>query len=280
MIKFCPGCGASLPGPVSFCAQCGRRLEAPAPVSPSGPAPAQAQPPPQWSAPPIPPQRPAPQQRSTGLGKILLIALVVIGVILAGIVGAGYYAVHRVKQKVDQVRAEYAADDPAVTGRAALGGRSACDLLGNAEFRRITGVAVAESVPTESGSELTCEYFSTPPKEPARRKPVRAEEIQNAQQALDAVQAAMSQAASHAPVLRVTIHLGNAKAMMLGSRLATGVTTENSRIDNLGDEAYMDGTGTMLAVRKGKRGVMLTMPLLPNSRTTGPLIAKKILDQI
>jgi hypothetical protein len=206
--------------------------------------------------------------------------LVVIGVILAGIIGAGYYAVHRVKQKVAQVRAEYADDAPSVTGRAALGGRSACDLLGKADFRRITGVAITESVPTESGSELTCEYFGTPPDQPARRKPVRAEEIQNAQQALDAVQSAMSQAASHAPVLRVTIHLSNAKAMMLGSRLATGVTTENSRIDNLGDEAYMDATASMLAVRRGKRGVMLTMPLLPNSRTTGPLIAKKILDQI
>jgi hypothetical protein len=186
-----------------------------------------------------------------------------------------------VKQKVAQVRAEYASDEPVVTGRAALGGRSVCDLLGNAEFRRITGVAVTESVPTESGSELTCEYFSTPPTtQRAARKPVRAEDIQNAQQALDAVQAAMSEAASHAPVLRVTGHLANAKAMMLGSRLATGVTTENSRIDNLGDEAYMDATGTMLAARKGKRGVMLSMPLLPHSRSNGPLIAKKILDQI
>jgi hypothetical protein len=282
MTKFCPGCGASVPAPTSFCAQCGRRLEVSAPA-PSSPGASQTQRPmtPQWSTAPVPPPHPAAQQRSTGIGRILLIGLIIVGVILVGIAGAGYYAVRRVKQKVEQVRAEYAADQPLVTGRAALGGRTACDLLGRAEFRRVTGVVVAELVPEESGSELTCEYFTARPKEVGTgRKPVRVDDIQNARQALDAVQSAVTEAASRAPVLRVTIHLANAKAVMLGSRLAAGVTAANSRIESLGDEAYMDGTGSMLAARKGNRSLVLTMPLLPRSRDTGPVIAKEILDQI
>lgn len=281
MSNFCAGCGASLPNQVSFCGHCGQPVAkvsaAPPSVSPPSTNQPGAQ---QWRTAPAPPPQPGAQQRGTGLGKILLVAFVVIAVILAGIAGAGYYAVRRVKQKVQQVAAEYHESQPAVVGRAALGGRSACDLLGRSDLRRITGVAISDSVATESGSDLICEYFTVSPETRSVRPAVRTEEIKDAQQALDAVHAALSQAVKEAPVLRVTIHLANAKAVMLASRVAARVTAENSRIDDLGDEAYMDGTGTILAARKGSRVVMLSMPLLPRSRDNGPLIARKILDQI
>lgn len=281
MSNFRANCGASLPSPVSFCAHCGQPVAKAAAVAlPHAPPSAGQQGAQQWRTAPAPPPQPSAQQRGTGLGKILLVAFVLIAVILAGIAGAGYYAVRRVKQKVQQVQAEYREDQPAVVGRAALGGRSACDLLGKSDLRRITGVAISDSVPTESGSELTCEYFTVSPETRSVRPAVKVEEIKDAQQALDAVHAALSQAVKEAPVLRVTIHLANAKAMMLASRVAAHVTAKDSRIDHLGDEAYIDGTGTILAARKGTRVVMLSMPLLPRSRDNGPLIARKLLDQI
>jgi hypothetical protein len=272
MIKFCPNCGGAIAAPVGFCPQCGHRIS----DSPAGAGPTAQTVPPSQQAIPLTTQH----KGMSTLGKILLIALTLIVVIAIGIGTAAFYLFRGVKHRVQQISAEYSEDRPAVSGRAALGGRSACDLLPKSEFRRITGLTLTEAVPSESQYQLTCEYFTSSPTTVKARKTVRAEEIKDPQEAIEAVQDAMKEARGRAPVLRVTIHLADTKATMLGTRIAAGITSKDSRVEDLGDEAYMDGTGTILAARKGKRSVVLTMPLLPSSKETGPLLAKVILDQI
>jgi hypothetical protein len=232
--------------------------------------------PPSQQAIPLTTQR----KKMSTLAKILLIALALIVVIAIGIGTAAYYLFRGVKHRVQQISAQYSEDRPVVSGRAALGGRSACDLLPKSEFRHITGLTLAAAIPTESQYELTCEYFTASPATVKARKTVRAEDAKDPQEVIEAVQDAFSEARERAPVVRITIHLADTKAAMLGTRIAAGITSKDSRIEDLGDEAYMDGTGTLLAARKGKRSVVITMPLLPHSKEAGPLLAKAILDQI
>src|SRR5262245_47828158 len=131
MPNFCSQCGKPVSGP--FCGSCGAKAEDPKPqqaqASPAASTPAPA--PVMAAAPPAPP-------KSSSASKIL-IAIAVVVVVFGAMAAAGfYYAVHRMKERVHQLAAEYGSDDTSTLN--ALGGGDVCHYLSKEDVSKALGV--------------------------------------------------------------------------------------------------------------------------------------------
>ncbi len=155
MASFCSNCGAPVNG--RFCTACGASIAgSPAPAgNPTPPAPPAFQ----------PVAAPAATRTSSGV-KILLIVLGVVMLLGAAGVGGIVYVGYRAKQKLTQLKQEYAVDgdasssSPASTRTFPPSQGSGCSLLEGQEAAGILGVAV-ERAESEAASDqgTLCKYW-------------------------------------------------------------------------------------------------------------------------
>lgn len=169
MANFCSKCGAPVSGP--FCVQCGAPIQETtaaqnqtpsAPVRQSAPAPAVA---------PAPPTAAAPAQRggSSAAAKVIFVLLGIFLFLGIGVVGSLVYVGYRAKQKIAELKTEYAVENQ--SGNSASSserifppakGRG-CKMLEGQEAAKILGVAVdrAEIEPTAPDGSVSCRYWVT-----------------------------------------------------------------------------------------------------------------------
>lgn len=296
MATFCQNCGFALTTNASFCPQCGNRASASVPQPP--PPVYQAAPP--AAAPASYP--PGPVKSGGGLGKILLIVALIFVLGMAAVAGGVYYAYHRVKQRIEQTAAEHGITIPDSSDRSgsspfsSMTHKNACDLLSAAEVEQITGIPVARADNGSSDKAGSCEYFAKPEARDLLTAKMKksfndaqksgSSEAQGAAQALSGVRSLLgaATAGTNSPFFGFSVDYENGQAMINAIAIAGNLMPTASKIGGkvlgLGDDAYMDPTATMLAVRKGRAGITLTMSMLPDSQNKGPELARTIVGRL
>jgi hypothetical protein len=243
-MNFCQTCGRPLAAGAAFCTHCGAA---------AGQAAA---------------------KKSSGLGKVLLIAggaVALLGVLaLAGL----FYAGHRLKQKVES--ATGSAPAPAYRARRSA---DACSLLPTADAARLTGFQVDRA----ENREDVCVYFGSVGRagedgraqaEEAMRR-MRANEPKSNAEAARVMEdlmkgmAAAGAAGQTGEVLRITVKYGDeAQQEESAVRMALGLMgatpgSKGSQLEGLGDRAYLLPMAVGLHMAKGDAYVMIEGPAAP-----------------
>ncbi|GIU78510.1 MAG: hypothetical protein KatS3mg005_1748 [Bryobacteraceae bacterium] len=269
-MPHCTSCGSPLPPGSSFCTHCGARAAAP-PQQPAGPPP-----PPQGSF--APPPVPA---KSSGIGKIILIAggvIVVLGVLaVGGLLVTGFWLKKKVETAAENMGVSSA---PAATG-AARRYSDACALLSAAEASTATGLSIHR---TES-REGECLYFGSA----AQAAEKGQAQAQEAMQKMRENQAASEQDAARlmqdlmkglaasapaqegGPLFTIKVTYGeDARRQEAGYRAAMGMmgafagakegSSKPTDLQGIGDRAYLAPLATGLFILKGDAWVELGGP--------------------
>lgn len=153
MARFCTKCGnPAANDQEKFCATCGAALAPPPAAPPLSAGPAVP------ATPALSESSAAPAQKSSGPWMKIIMGLLAFFVLLCVLaVGTCAYIGYRVKQKAEQVRADYGLDKLAIpSSSSAAQARDVCSLLSKEEVSEITGVTITET----HGSTSQCTYAS------------------------------------------------------------------------------------------------------------------------
>ena len=322
MANFCNKCGAPSDGG-AFCGRCGAAMA-------KGPAPAQPQPPMQQAVQPVaaapvqpavaqpaafqPVPVPAQPQAAVQAGtvkqgspllKIVLVVLALFFVLGVAAIGGVYYVVYRVKQKVQEVKAEVLNGDsstgnttPSASGSApsASGANPAtdgCRLLSKEEVGHAIGVEIVATEPTEGG----CSYLAVGTSADMGVKHATAmmaskgadAKTQQTMQGLagglfKALQSEHPQDSpdkdGKVPVLSFSIDTNSADTQMeLNEKVLGSLGPKDAPIEGIGDHAF-NAAGSMMMVRKGDKLVRIMYMLCPCGVDAVKPLAKKLADRL
>jgi len=296
MAGFCKNCGTPFSDGTAFCGKCGTATGA-APARPGAPAyaalPTMRPPEPAQAAPA--PQAATPAKSSSGCGKAIAVAAVVLLVFGAiGIAGIWYVA-HRVKEKVHDMGLDDLSDTNANANRGpALGGRNACSLLDKedvgqaakmevvrAESNRGQGAGCVYSVMGDM-TDLIAKHAALLPKgDMTEQQRQQMEAFAKSLMQNSNTQRGNYGATPHpgeAPVVVFNVANHGAKAVMSMSRLTMGnLGPSIKNLPGLGDDAF-DLAGVMIMARKGDS--VLTMMYMSCPCTTEDVLplARKVVS--
>ena len=280
----------------TFCNKCGARG-----VSPS----ASVAQPVAASAAPVQSAAPAGQSAGTatkgsGLGKALAIvggALVLLFVIGAG---AAVYGVFWVKHKVT-------AYSSALTGKSsepirAVEKGDSCRLLSKADLQQVLGVTVEKSAEIVEGSAPGCAYYTNQQafaqlqrmaEEQARRQTEEVNRrpgpkddnlgalLKNANQMEGIVKTlALTQPVEDGRVFAFTLQRGATAESWSGARLAQAAVPGFEEVPGVGDHAMIGSFGHAFYLLKGDAMIYLETTWVPDARTRGAEIGKKIIGNL
>jgi hypothetical protein len=298
MPGFCVNCGAPITGP--FCNQCGARA-----VAPSAPAPPIV--PPQPIAPaPIPPPAPIPVQvappapaaKSSGMGKVLLWVGMILLVLFLGGVGATLYGYYWVKHKVTSYTS-------AITGgltepMKVVEHGDSCRLLSTADLQQVLGVPIEKSAEIVEGSDPGCAYYTNQAAfaklrrmalEQARKQAAEAAKrpgpqvdnplalLKDTNQMEGFVKTLSGQdPAKDGQVFSFTIQRGFGSSSWSGMRVVEAALPGFEDVNGVGDQAMVGTFGHAFYTLKGDTMIRLDTTLVPDARTRGAQIGKKILS--
>jgi hypothetical protein len=300
MAGFCVNCGTPLTG--AFCNNCGARAVSPSPASPVQPA---AQPPvvpypavPVTQTPPIP-QVAAPAKGS-GLGKVLLVVGGVLVLLFVIGISAAMYGVYWVKHKVSSY-ASAVTGGPSAPIKVVENGNS-CRLLSTAELQRVLGVAIEKSAEIMENSTPGCAYFTNQDAfsqlqrmaaEQARRQ---TEEVNNrpgpkpdnlpalmkdANQLEGVVKTlAMTQSVQDGKVFSFTVQSNFGQDSWSGMRLTESAVPGFEEVPGVGDHAMIGAFGHAFYILKGDKMIYMDMTTVPDARTRGAQLGRKIMANL
>lgn len=293
MARFCGKCGAPLDGTSAFCTACGAPVSHPVQtatpyqeVVPQTPY----TPPAQSYVPPAQVVQQVPRPKSGSALKIILIVLVVLALGALGVIGSLVYFGHKVVTKIENKAAE--AGLTTSTGKSAnTFAGDPCRFLTTAEVGKAIGVPI---IGTKSDGD-NCSYLAHGTAATMTSKHLSAitgqrgadkatqDKFQKFAEGIFAQQqknaeAADPNAAVETTVLSVSFDQGSAESQMtLDSKVlgALGPASGSSKIDGIGDEAFVAADGMML-VRKGDTLVRITYISCPCNTTQIEPLAKKL----
>jgi len=292
MAGFCRNCGTPLTG--AFCGKCGQ----PADGATFAGAPAASTP----VAPSAPPAAVVAPVRSGGLGKVLLIVGVIFALIVVSGVGAVFYGVYWAKKKV----ASYSA---AVTGgnnpnQVVVANGTSCALLSKSDLQEILGVTIESTKEIKEGDTPGCAYFTTPDgfaqlrkmaAEESKRESARAsaeqkpgEKIDNPLELLQhtkdmegMVKALSMQAPPQdGQVFSFTVDRRAGSEAWTSMRAELAVLPGFEEVQGVGDHAMVGSFGHMFCAFQGHATVALNTLYVPDARTRGAEIARRILTRL
>lgn len=314
MALFCVNCGATMTG--AFCNKCGARAVpsgGPGQVVAQTPAPPQAPtvpaPPPAFQPVAVPAAQ-APIQaagqpvaaaaKGSSLGKILAIVGGVLLLLFVLAVGAGIYGVYWVKHKVSN----YAA---AVKGgssepiRVVANGNS-CKLLSTADLQQVLGVTIEKSAEIMEGDKPGCAYytnqqaFSQLQRQAMAEAKRQADEVnsrpgpkpdnlpalmKNANNLEGVVKGlAMTQPVQDGQVFSFTVERGGDSEAWAGARLVQSVVPGFEEVQGVGDRAMIGSFGHAFYVQKGDVIITMVTTWIPDTRTRGVELGKKIIGNL
>lgn len=294
MPGFCGNCGAPISG--AFCGKCGKPAASPG-------TPASAQPAPRPPAKPLA-QSAAPAaaaKKSSGLGKVLLIVGGVLVFLFVAGVGAAFYVVHLAKKKISAYTEAATGGSSSDVIQVAQG--ASCALLSKEDLQQILGVTVEKSSEITENDEPGCAYYTNPAAfaqlqqmaiEQARKDSQRAaaehkgEKIDNPVELLKDTKDlegvvkgfGLSQPDKDGKVFSFTIKHNYSSSDWSAMRTTMSVVPGFEELPGIGDAAMVGSFGHALFVLKGDTLVSLELMYIPESRTRGADIARKIVSHL
>jgi hypothetical protein len=318
MANFCNKCGAPSDGG-PFCGRCGADMrKTPATAQPQSPAqvvqpvaavpvqPAVAQP---AAFQPVPVQAQAPAAVQAGtvkqgspLLKIVLVVLALFFVLGVAAIGGVYYVVYRVKQKVQEVKAEVLNGDssnastpgssPSASGTSPAA--DGCRLLSKEEVGHAIGLEIAATEPNTDGgcaylavgtsADFTAKHATSLP----GLNGVDAKTKQTVQGIAGGLFNALQSEHPNdkpdkdgkIPVFSFSIDTHSAETQMeLNEKVLGNLGPKEAPIEGIGDHAF-DAAGSMMMVRKGDKLVRIMYSMCPCGVEAIKPLAKKLADRL
>lgn len=297
MPTFCNSCGATMTG--AFCNKCGVRAAAPGVPLQSVPQPTPVQIQPQVPT-PTPSQPAVTPTKSSGAGKILLVIGGVLLMLFVIGVAAAMYGVYWVKHKVSTYTS-------AVTGSPSepvkvVGNGNSCRLLSTSELQQVLGVAIEKSAEIMEGSEPGCAYYTNPAAfsqlqrmaaDQARRQSEEASKkpgpqgdnplalLKDANQMEGIVKTlGMTQPDKDGQVFSFSLQRNAGSDAWAGVRVVQAAVPGFEEVQGVGDHAMIGAFGHAFYLQKGDVIIHLNTMWVPDTRTRGAEIGKKIVGNL
>jgi hypothetical protein len=284
MPEFCTHCGAPLAG--AFCGRCGQRAHSSGPSTQSPAASAQPQPAP--AAPVIA----APSSK----GVVIIVTIVLVA--LLGAFAAMFYGVQWFRHKISGVAG-------GAFGQATVTQGNACKLLSPAELQQVLGVAVERSAETMEGRDPGCAYFTNPAafaelqkiaveqarvdSEKASKDPSISnsksdnplELLKHTQEMEGIVKSlGLTQADKDGRVFTFTVDSNFGSRNWGPLRTTLSVVPGFDDVSGVGDHAMIGSFGHAFYVLKGDSMFRLETVYVPQARTRGADIARKMFSHL
>lgn len=300
MPGFCVSCGAPLSG--AFCNSCGAGAVPPsAPTQQAAPV----APPVQTAVPIASPATGQPVGTATkgsglGLGKVLAIVGGILLLLLVIGVGSAIYGVYWVKHKV-------AAYTSAVTGAPSepikvVAKGDSCRLLSTTELQSVLGVAIEKSAEIVEDSAPGCAYYTNPEAfaqlqrmaaEQARRQTEEVNKrpgpkddnlgalLKDANQMEGIVKTlGLTQPVKDGRVFSFTVQRDFGQDSWSGMRLTESAVPGFEEVSGVGDHAMIGAFGHAFYVLKGSAMIHLDTTWVPDARTRGADLGRKIMGNL
>jgi len=246
--------------------------------------------------------QPAPAKGSI-LGKLLLIVgglvvlLFVIGI--AGAVYGVYWAKHKVASFASEMKS--ATGNSSDTVKPAVGGTS-CRLLSTADVEQVLGVSIERSEEIIESDAPGCAYYASP----EAVKKLQAMAAQQARKQSEEVNSrpgpkpdnlpallkdanqlegivktlGMSQGAENGRVFEFTVQKGFGEDSWSGMRLTEAAVPGFEEVHGVGDHAMLGAFGHAFYFKKGDTMVYMNTMLVPDARSRGSVLARKIIGNL
>lgn len=294
MAGFCTKCGVPLTG--SFCTVCGTPAGSASPGVPGQSQPVQAQPAAQATV-----QTAGTAAKSSGLGKVLLIVGGVLLVLFIIGAASAIYGFFWFKHKVADYTSEVTGPKSGPVTIVARG--NSCRLLSTAELAKVLGVAIEKSAEIMEGSEPGCAYYTNPAafaqlqrtavelarqqSEEAANKPGAKtadnplELLKNTNQLEGVVKSlGLSQPDKDGKVFSFTVNRDSGRNDWSTLRATVSVIPGFVELTGVGDRAMMGSFGHAIYVLKGDSVVTLELTYVPDARSRGAELGRKIVSHM
>lgn len=281
MPSYCANCGSPVSGP--FCGTCGQKLQAS--VTP-------AQPPP-----PVTPAA-APAQPSSSRKPLLIGCAIVVVLFAAGIVGT-VYGFYWFKNKAMAKVASYSGGMVGSPPEVRVSHGNSCSLLSRDDLQQLLGVTIEKTVEIMEGSAPGCAYYTNPAgfeqlrnlaieqarkqAEAAKNEPASKSDnpltlLKNVNQLEGVVKAlSLTQGGDkEGRAFAFTVDRGFGRGNWTPLRATTALLPGFQQVPGLGDHAMVGSFGHVLHVLQGDSLISLELIWVPDARTRGGDIARKI----
>lgn len=292
MPGFCVSCGSPLAGP--FCNKCGARAvgsSAPAQAAAAAPSPVQA-------APAV--HATGAAAKGSGLGKVLLIIGGVVVLLFVIGVGSAVYGVYWVKHKVKTYSA-------AVTGQSGnelkvVANGNSCRLLSKGDLEQVLGITIEKSAEIVDGDTPGCAYYTNQ----AAVKQLRVQAAQFAKKQTEEANSrpgpkpddlagllkntnemegivktlSLTQPVEDGQIFSFTVDSHAGPDSWAGARLVQAAVPGFEEVQGVGDRAMIGSFGHAFYAQKGNVILYLNTMWVPDARTRGTEISKKIFGNL
>ena len=285
MPSYCPNCGSPVSGP--FCGNCGQKLQAS--VTP-------AQPPP-----PVTPAA-APAQPSSSRKPLLIGCTIVVVLFAAGIAGT-VYGFYWFKNKAIAKVASYSGGMVGTPAEVRVAHGNTCSLLSREELQQLLGVTIEKTVEIMEGSAPGCAYYTNPAgfeqlrnlaieqarkqAEAAKNEPASKSDnpltlLKNVNQLEGVVKAlSLTQGGDkEGRAFAFTVDRGFGRGNWTTLRATTALVPGFQEVQGLGDHAMVGSFGHVLHVLQRDNLISLELTWVPDARTRGGDIARKIASHL
>ncbi|HYM76519.1 MAG TPA: hypothetical protein VE377_11125 [Candidatus Dormibacteraeota bacterium] len=310
---FCNSCGARAVPPPAQAAPPPMPVQSPVPPPVQQPAAWQPvnvpssqaasvplnQPPPQPTYQPVSAPVSAPP-KSSGVGKILLwvggVLLVLFMVGAAAAVYGFYWAKHKVESYASAVTG-----DKSDSIKVVASGNS-CRLLSTSDLQQVLGVPIEKSAEIEEDSQPGCAYYTNQEafnqlqKMAAEQAKRQADEVnarpgpkpdnlpalmKNANELEGVVKTlGMTQPSKDGRVFSFTVQHGFGADSWSGMRLTESAVPGFQEVPGVGDHAMIGAFGHAFYVQKGDALITMSMMFVPDARTRGTALGKRIIGNL
>jgi hypothetical protein len=284
MPSFCTSCGAPLTG--AFCGKCGQQAQtASTPVEPQ-----QRQ---------VPTQPPVVAPKSSGLGKVLLIAGGIVVVLFGMGVAGTFYGLHVIKKRVATYTGGVVGGS---TDQVMVAHGTACLLLSREDLQQVLGVAIERSAEIMEGSEPGCAYYANPAAfaqlqrlavEQARRDSQQAaqrpgpksdnplELLKDTKDMEGIIKGlGMTQPDKDGRVFAFTLQRDFGRTNWTALRGTMSVVPGFEEVPGVGDHAMIGSFGHAFYVLTGDTMIHLETMYVPDARTSGAELGRKIASHL
>jgi hypothetical protein len=245
-------------------------------------------------------QQAAAPQRS-GVGKPLLIGCAIVFVLLAAGTAASIYGVYWFKNKALAKVSSYTGGVVGSPSETRVAHGNTCSLLSRDDLQQLIGVTIEKNVEIMEGSAPGCAYYTNPAgfeelrnlaiaqarkeAEAAKDQPATKSDnplslLKDVNQLEGVVKAlSLSQGGDkEGRAFAFTIDRNFGSSNWAGLRATTAVVPGFQEVPDVGDRAMIGAFGHALYVLKGNSLIALEMTWVPDARTRGGDIARKIIS--
>lgn len=247
-----------------------------------------------------PPSVIAPAKQGSGIVKALLWIFLVLIVLFLGIAGVSVYGYYWAKHKVTSIAS-------AVTGHVTdetkvLDHGDSCKLLAAADLQKILGVPIEKTAEIMEGSDPGCAYYTNPTSFAQLQRAATAQAKKRAAEASrtprgqpgnplamlnDTSQVdgflkglGLNDASSQGRVFKFTVERSFGDSAWSGMRLVESATPGFEDVSGVGEHAMVGSFGHSFYAMKDDAMVRLDTTLVPDVKTRGAAISKKIFGNL